>query len=63
MNKCKGCNHYVIKDSRSNWNGEPPTYIYGCELNECKKSDFKEKARLAEKESDFLETGITQGIV
>lgn len=60
MNKCKDCKHYVIKDSRTNWNGDPTTYIYGCELKECKKTDFREKLRLTERESDFLDTGITQ---
>lgn len=36
--KCKyhDCKHYVICDSRSNWNGEEPTYIWGCDLRECK---------------------------
>ena len=37
--RCAKCKHYVIKDSRSNWNGEEPTYIKGCELWEC---DFEE---------------------
>ena len=32
---CKNCTHYIIKDSRTNWNSEPTTYIYGCEKWEC----------------------------
>lgn len=35
MNKCLHCKHYVITDSRPNWNGEEPTYIYGCNQEEC----------------------------
>lgn len=27
---CENCKHYKISDSRSNWNGAEPTYIYSC---------------------------------
>ena len=40
VRECKECRHYVVKDSRSNWNGEEPTMIYGCEFWEC---EFSEK--------------------
>lgn len=30
--RCGKCKHYVVTDSRSNWNGEPPTKIYVCDL-------------------------------
>ena len=33
---CEECAHYIITDSRTNWNGAPTTYIYGCEMQECK---------------------------
>ena len=35
MNKCLHCKHYVITDSKPNWNGEEPTYIFGCNQEEC----------------------------
>lgn len=41
---CKACKHYVVKDSRSNWNGEEPTMIYGCELWECEFAEKEDNA-------------------
>lgn len=37
MNKCANCKHYVITDSRTNWNDQPTTYVYGCDLKECSR--------------------------
>lgn len=51
---CKNCKHYVITDSRTNWNSEPTTYIYGCEVWEC---DYEDK----EDNKQGMESGATSG--
>lgn len=40
--KCNECQHYVVKNSVSNYNGDEPTYIYGCELWDCNFMEHEE---------------------
>ena len=43
MNNCAGCEHWVVSDVRSNWNGDEPTYIYRCDLSICKEKENESK--------------------
>ena len=52
IRKCAECKHYVITNSQSNWNGEPPIYIWGCELWECV---FESKENLQEEAARIIE--------
>lgn len=45
MRDCEKCKHYVIKDTRTNWDGQETTKIYGCDAWEC---DFKSKGMTIE---------------
>lgn len=74
MTKCGKCKHYVVKDTKINFEmsgcGTYTQYIMGCELSEKCECDFEakvspieEKARVNSLTAGFAEQGITQGII
>ena len=53
---CRYCKHFVVTDTRSNWNGAEPTKKYSCDLTECPYEDFDEESYIKWEEEEYAGT-------